>query len=50
MRRASVIEPTAFEASVNATICVRSDSSASSASRSSVPSSGRTGTVCTVSA
>ena len=51
MRRASGFEPTAFDASVNATIFVRSlASSASSASMSSVASSGRSGTVWTVSA
>ena len=51
MRRASGFEPTAFDASVNATtLRPVATSSASSASTSSVTSSGRIGTVCTVSA
>ena len=43
IRAASVIEPSAFEASVNATTRVRSPRSASSASSSSVPSAARIG-------
>ena len=47
IRLASGIEPTAFEASVNATTRVRSPISSSSASRSSVTSSARSGAVRT---
>ena len=47
IRSASGIDPTAFEASVNATTRVRSPMSSSSASRSSVTSSARSGAVRT---
>ena len=47
IRPASGIEPTAFEASVKATTRVRSPMSPSSASTSSVTSSGRSGAVRT---